>query len=331
MLYPDDSPRFRVIYVNGGYAATHGVSLGICQTTGSGYVADDPTARYRFQTFYNNGGSYTGTCAGASIVSRSKSGSDVCYFHLWPGYRIPTSSTCTTPMDVLPDSPLLDYYSFGSDNVINGVYHWGGYFAEVANGQIVQPGTERLANYKNFNSTRECEYDTADGKPSIWAYKANVNSGRVVITGSHPESASCANLGDNCKMMSAILQYALDGQGNPRPAKGALSDGVSVTMDASNERVGDYQYHYFTVNNLPAGTTSLNVTLTGNSADNDLFLKHGARPTRLTGDHDDLSRTTGTANETITVSNPDAGIWYAGVYGNHDVLNGASYTVTATW
>ena len=50
LLYPDGAPRYRAIYVNGGHASTHAVSL-------------TEQGRKRIQEFVAAGGSYVGTCA----------------------------------------------------------------------------------------------------------------------------------------------------------------------------------------------------------------------------------------------------------------------------
>jgi hypothetical protein len=57
LLYPDGSPRFRMIYVNGGKAASHARSLG-------------EGGRKAIQAFVAAGGSYLGTCAGAYIATQ---------------------------------------------------------------------------------------------------------------------------------------------------------------------------------------------------------------------------------------------------------------------
>lgn len=51
LLYPDNEPRYRMMYHNGGLAASHGRTL-----TGEG--------RRNYKTFIANGGSYAGSCAG---------------------------------------------------------------------------------------------------------------------------------------------------------------------------------------------------------------------------------------------------------------------------
>ena len=72
LLYPDGAPRFRLIYTNGGSATGHGNSLG-------------EQGRQRVRSFYYNGGSYSGSCAGAFIVSVSYmvSGTYEPYYHIW--------------------------------------------------------------------------------------------------------------------------------------------------------------------------------------------------------------------------------------------------------
>lgn len=54
LLYPDGSPRFHMIYVFGGHSGPHGSTLG-------------NDGRARVKTFYENGGCYVGSCAGAYL------------------------------------------------------------------------------------------------------------------------------------------------------------------------------------------------------------------------------------------------------------------------
>ena len=56
LLYPDGAPRFRMIYMNGGRAGTHGKSL-------------EEKGRQHYRDFVNAGGSYLGSCAGACVSS----------------------------------------------------------------------------------------------------------------------------------------------------------------------------------------------------------------------------------------------------------------------
>lgn len=100
LLYPDGEPRFRVIYTNGGKATKHGNSLG-------------EKGRNRIKTFYYNGGSYTGSCAGMFISSISyySRGTWQSYYHIWPGRTKTTGLLSTLTGHFIPkDSPLLHYF-----------------------------------------------------------------------------------------------------------------------------------------------------------------------------------------------------------------------------
>ena len=57
LLYPDGEPRFRMIFVFGGHSNPHGQTLGY-------------QGRLNVKTFYENGGCYVGSCAGAFFSSR---------------------------------------------------------------------------------------------------------------------------------------------------------------------------------------------------------------------------------------------------------------------
>ncbi len=63
LLYPDGSPRFRLVFNRGGNSVSHGQSLG-------------EDGRGRFKTFFDNGGSYSGVCAGAFLAAQDVSDAD---------------------------------------------------------------------------------------------------------------------------------------------------------------------------------------------------------------------------------------------------------------
>lgn len=82
---------------------------------------------------------------------------------------------------------------------------------------------------------------------------------------------------------------------------------------------GDWVYFQISI---PADTAQLVVTLKdgkdgSKGGDADLYVRKGANPTTSTSD-----RSTGSSNnETVTISNPDSGVWYIGVY-NSDTKSG---------
>ena len=329
LLYPDGAPRFAAIYTNGGSATNHGISLG-------------EEGRKRIRAFYYNGGSFTGSCAGMFIASISymESGIYEPYYHIWPGRTKQAGLASTYTGHFIPaDSPLLNYADFGGDHYISHVYHnYGGYAREDLD---FPAGTEVLLRYDYPDKTM-------DEKPSCWAYIENDQSGRVVVIGSHPESVTS---GERLDLMKAIFSYALDGVAGPK-IKGTLINGKSRVMDkATSEndpaytKIGDKQYHHFTVE-IPEDSKNLNVTLSGNDRyDLNLYLNRG--DFAFDGEAEFALKTFG-AHKTLTLPEVAAGTWYIGVkcvttvqtvrqsWGYNysaqlDILNGAAYSITASW
>ena len=327
LLYPDGYPRFRMIYTNGGSSSSHGYSLG-------------EIGRERVRTFYANGGSYTGSCAGAFIASLSYEETDLHppYYHIWPGRTKGTRVFDSYTGHHIPaDSPLLNYYDFGNDAYIANVRHNGGCWARED--LDFPPQTEILTRY----DTHQISFEV-DRKASTWAYKPDTTQGRIVITGSHPEGAW---EGEILNMMQAILLYALDGVGNPT-VKADLLNSETRSMDLYTEdslpaftRIGDKQYHHFTIS-LPPGTSDLTVEL---DAEEGFDFNLYANPGNLAfeGAAQYVSQSSG-AHHTLNLSPQDSGLWFIGVEcattvetfyhlysGQMEVLNGVAYDVTATW
>jgi len=98
-----------------------------------------------------------------------------------------------------------------------------------------------------------------------------------------------------------------------------LTSGVGV---ASSVTQGAWKYFYITV---PSGATSLELKITGLSADVDLYTQYNAKPTSSTYACRPYSG--GTTAETCTQASPSAGTWWAGVYG----YAAGSFTVTGTY
>ncbi len=337
LLYPDGSPRFKAIYVNGGKSTAHGQSI-----TKEGLE--------NIRTFYANGGSYVGTCAGAYFCSRGpvrKAGpfDNEWYLGIWPGYAVYTGlSKSATGLSVEDGSPLLRYYDFGGDMTIDSVRHNGGCYISDKN---LPEGTEVLLRYIG---------DTLKLKKSIhktinaWAYKASEKSGRLVVTGSHPERMAS---GDRLQMFTAMFRYALEGQGAVR-IKGSLSSGEARRMDKftpDNDpdftAIGDRQYHHFTID-VPEGASSLKIDLCSVSGRNDfdLFLYAAADGPAFNDNARWFNVNTG-IGKSLVIDRPSAGRMFISVFcattvdavdtvygeqycGRTDVLNGVPYVITAT-
>lgn len=98
-----------------------------------------------------------------------------------------------------------------------------------------------------------------------------------------------------------------------------LASGAPVTISGALE--SDALYLIV----LPAGVSQLRIETTGGTGDVDLYLKFGTAPTPA--DIDAYSENFGN-DELITVSSPQAGLWYLMAYGYEAF---AGVTLTATW
>lgn len=333
LLYPDGAPRFRVLYVNGGSSFAHGKSIG-------------EEGRENIRQFILSGGSYVGTCAGSALSSKGvlwDNGyrDEESYFAIWPGViRRSELGKTYTGMNIPRRSPLLRYYKYGNDLHLDSLYHNLGNHAYK--GLDFPAGTEVLATYET--DTLHLKRAIA-GEPSVWAYKPYENSGREVMCGSHPESIA---YGERLHLMSAMLLYAMDGNGY-QTVKGELQSGEERVMDRSTHdhdpaftKIGDKQYHHFLVR-VPKKTKTLRIYLkavpavstesVAASADStakaasagtgqpqapkepDLFVfaRRGKFAYKGESDAQDLSSGIG---KVVTINNPKAGNWYISVFCN---------------
>ena len=231
LLYPDGQPRFRMLYVNGGSATLHGKSLEL-------------SGRQALRQFYNQGGSYCGSCAGSFLSGRNVDTKDprrLGYLHIFPFNTLNTGLKKERVGHFIPDnSPLLKYRSFGDDQYVGDIYHNNGNWLSLKEGKHLEE-TEILARYDTP------EKKTHQGA-AIWAYKTNQVSGRIVNIGSHPEGIQT---GERLALTEACFMYALDGSGQPK-IKGSLLNGEVRSMnrdttdkDPAFTKIGDRQTHHF--------------------------------------------------------------------------------------
>ena len=338
LLYPDGEPRFRMVYFNGGGAARHGASLTI-------------DGRTTLRQYFANGGSYVGSCAGAFIASKGAiSSKDLSiahvdsYLNLWPGTTRSTGlSDSRTAMLLEKRSPLLRYFDFGGDGLVDSIYHNNGCYVYNEKNGIVPAGTEALSRYV-FENTEKVKID---GRVGTWAYKANAQSGRVVVTGSHPEGIT---KGERLEYMSAMVLYALDGNGEPE-VKGELKSGEVREMNKRTEdndpaytRIGDRQYHHF-VANLPKKCKRLVISLNGYKGENSFDLTLCAKRGEMAFHDNTLQKVVSQGcKKSLVIDNPKAGEWYVSVFcettviatdgeygteysGRTEVLNGVPYSI----
>lgn len=343
LLYPDGAPRYRMMYVNGGLAARHALAMG-------------KEAAKNIQKYVANGGGYIGTCAGSFIGSKGsinlKRREPVryvgTYWNLWPGYSGGTKLTKSRTALILPKKcPLLKYYDFGGDNKVDSVFHNNGNYAYQSEDYPLPKGTEPIALYR-YENTKKVKID---GKIGIWAYKANQQSGRVILCGSHPEGVK---KGERLELMAGMVLYAMDG--NPTPSvKGELKAGEVREMNKRTEdnnpaytRIGDKQYHHFKLN-VPRKCKKVVVTLGGYEGENNFDLSLFAKQKALAfNSNTTLKQTTKGCDKQLVIEKPKAGKWFVSVccettvesqtgkygteyIGDLSVLNGVPYKIAVSY
>ena len=162
LLYPDGQPRYKLLFVVGGDSKTHGKSL------------RDQT-RDRMREFYYKGGSYVGTCAGASLASSGYGSIDnyPYYLHLWPySHKYSGVRNSSVGIKMLLGSPLLNYYSYGGDSVVASIRHNKGLYVDK------WPASAEILAWNDNTSD-----SVLQNKPAIWSYKKDKKSGRMVVNG----------------------------------------------------------------------------------------------------------------------------------------------------
>lgn len=310
LLYPDGSPRFRLLYTNGGYG-NHGRTLTY-------------TGRRQIQHFFNHGGSYSGSCNGAALA-----GSGPHNYNLWSGVTVgtdignPNSSSPTS--HYLPSNSVVhNYGNFPGE--MHNILHSGGYY-------FPNPGpfAEVLSRYKGSYTGNQGQTVPLDGRPSVVAYKLSNSAGRLVISGSHPEYAPIV-VEEQHDLMEAFFQYALDGLGDPR-LKATLSNGVPYQVDETavdfqwanysnyaRIKIGDKQYHHFEMQ--ANGVPWLMLELDGAAGYHlNLYARRGTD--KVFASNATYSATTVGDDQVLLLPNPGPGEWHFSVE--------CATSVTAAW
>lgn len=229
---------------------------------------------------------------------------------------------------------------------VDSVRHNAGCYMNNDETYPMPEGTEILARYKVLDSLNGRKVAN-NGRVACWAYKANEQSGRLVVIGSHPEDMIS---GDRLQLMCAMELYAMDGNA-PAKVKAALVPGQERRMDRSTHdsmpeftKIGDRQYHHFTVD-VPEGTDSLTISVKGvrgnDNYDVFIFANPGDFAFRENAKYQDIALG---MNKEYRIVSPKAGKMYISVYcdttvdtvkspngtqytGRVDVLNGVPYII----
>ncbi|HZE09830.1 MAG TPA: pre-peptidase C-terminal domain-containing protein [Gemmatimonadaceae bacterium] len=128
-------------------------------------------------------------------------------------------------------------------------------------------------------------------------------------------AAATATLADGSQKRSASITVVA-------PTGTALTNGVAVTGLGSATSGTTKLFRL----NVPPGTTSLSVVLTGGTGDADIFVRRQTPPTATS--FTCSSETPDTTEETCTISNPPTGDYYILV--KSFIYSGASLTATTT-
>lgn len=337
LLYPDGEPRFRMMFIFGGSSGNHGSAVGAA-------------GRANVRTFYANGGSVCGSCAGAYLTGRYASGSEHAYYNLVTGANMIATglNNSSTQVILTENSPLLEYFDFPADRTIDAVRHNGGGYLDAGS---APRGTEILST---FGHSPRGGNEKFFGKPNAWAYKASSTSGRVAVSGSHPEDGQEGNL---LHYSESLFRYAYDGSGAAK-VKGVLHNGQPRDMIYADSPsycpIGDLQCHHFVVW-LPCGAKSMKVDLDASgNFDMQLFLKKDSFA--FPESSPDFKSAGGGPDQSIDTGKISAGLWYVTVRcnstvtaeekevqpstgkgryfeytGDTEVLNGVPYILTASW
>jgi hypothetical protein len=297
-------------YMNGGSSGDHVASLKT-STTPDGLNGKDLV-----QQFFANGGSYTGSCAGAFAAGSGISR----YFELIPNTRFKSSMPWGINVDATFDAP--------ADKPFSDVMKDLGFGTKVTNiptygGPVYKPGIDTYYGpvpdgLQYFGKNVRNGY----GAPQVAAYKGP-GTGQMAILSGHPEYRSS---GSNLGLMATVYKYAIDGARKIPDLKDSLAVGDTVQMVGPKQKVGDGQYHRFTVD-VPAGTSTLDVSLSGLSGNADVYVQcdspANAKSYLAKGTQ------TGTAGESVQVDVSQAcSVLHVSVYGAHEVKNGTAYSLS---
>lgn len=329
LLYPDNSPRYKVLFTPGGDSRGHGKFL-----TAKGLE--------NIRTFVKKGGSYVGICGGAALSALSRKKGEVWpeYYHLWPGYlKMYRNAPLFPDLYFTSESDLTRNFTGQIPEKILGIKFTNGSYPIEADYSIPE-GTKIHLRYK-INDSR------LDKKIACWSYKKNREAGIVIVINSHPE---IQGEGNHLKLMQAIFYYALAGTGTPE-IKGELKNNeirkmVSRTRENNPNfcRIGDRQIHLFHFD-LDFHVKDLKVEL---DRDEDVCFNiylYNIIPSDYQN-HKQLKKLF-PGKKMISFSRLEAGSWYLGIEclaevtgtpedpdflsRNHSVLEGCGYQVKLIW
>jgi len=354
LQYPNGQPRYGMILIGGGSSSRYydGRPESECESGSQKFCGPGlkSTGRAKMRNFIDKGGNYVGMCAGAFFASEryycnwnenSSCGAKGKYLDIWHGI---TNSHGVGPFSIRHYLNQSHPLNSGWGSYVDRVFFNGGCDltpkTQSTPAGYVPSGTEKIADFSTdasqcFNADTGqvnpsgCSqlytpyYDTP--KMAIISYQKRTDTGRIVISGSHPEGKS---------FFDSMVKYALANK--PPDIINQLKDGIAVTADLnagetlqSNHyyKIGDKQYHYYSITIPGSQNIKLAVALTNNSADNDLYVRKGNLPSDKNYDY--KSTNSEMSDENVTVASASAGVWFIAVQAWSDRWEGNSYTIRA--
>lgn len=329
LLFPDGSPRYRIMTV-GGADSDHTGFIGGIQ--GPLMERNHPflnheAGNFVLKEFIAGGAGYAGFCAGMQLLDD---------FGLVPQNIDPYSYP--TP----PGGELSEFYGqythFNTGIVLPSVKQAGGTWVFQ---EHLYDGLQRVADITvDWDELGTLTFGAS------WVYINPLvpDAGTVFMSGVHPEMGGDSG---SVNYVSDELKRTIARNHDP-VLKKDLVNGIdheaydeTFAGDWEKTKIGDGQYHHYRVT-LPSGQKYLRVELIGETDfDYHLFLHKGdyAFDSYYTK-HD----TTTGFSKTLTFDDPGPGEWYISVKGasfpdsdyltsdtNIGMLNGMGYTLTATW
>jgi len=356
LLYPDGSPRFRMVYVNGGSSDEHGESL-------------TQDGRDRFHDFFHAGGSYVGTCAGTFLATTwytTNNGSSTYRrygntnpsknnsFGIWPGSIrhtcMPRSTSKYTnvysAMKILPKMKELGLTN--TNDTIELVRHHGGSYlpndsrnkdiekdvlmSYQYTTQVQETGLTPDSTYLTKADYSYTEYNLYNSYMFGFGNKSDGYGSKVdeVAVWAYKKDSTSGRAvlcgshpeaeksGKKLELMETMVKYALAGTGDP-VVKGTLKIGEITSMDGVAQGIGDRQYHHFKfMATSDLGTVKVKLR---SSAGANLYLALRKGDFAWLSDADYVLCNSG-GDKTLLIKNLQPGEWYLSVY--------CATTVTAT-
>lgn len=312
LLYPDGTSRVCLLMMPGGQSANTaydvaGIDPGLVKRDYPAAVAALEKGRAMPRQAVATGMNYVGCCGGAFMGSSGYTMPNtlVTGWCLWPGRLtgLGPGHKKPSPAVVFSETVAADHpLRVAGGGRLEDMFFNGGPLDFEAG----VPHTEYFATYQGGAATE------LEGKQWLVSYLPadQPASGRVVLCSGHPEA-------NHTNVFRAMQEYAI---ARPYAVPRNLVKGTKPLKGVS----GDRQLQYYCV---PAvAGKKMTVKLSSDGGRCSLFVRHDLPP--LFDVNDGAAIEAGVAEKTVEINPTKKGDYYIGVYGDHDDVRGAAYTLT---